>query len=119
MKTSKKEIQIMVDQETRAWDTLDVEMLLSIFHPDMVWPWPPTDEDHDPMKWILVLGKFNKERWEKFYQVFFQEHKLLHNRRETKKIAISEEKDGAFAVVDIDTLWVDAGGQEHHWLGRV
>ena len=27
--------------------------------------------------------------------------------------------DGAFAVVDIDTLWINDGGQENRWLGRV
>ena len=27
--------------------------------------------------------------------------------REIKKIVVTEEKDGAFAVVDIDTLWIE------------
>jgi hypothetical protein len=38
---------------------------------------------------------------------------LFENKRETKKIDISEEKDGAFAVVDIDTLWVDTSGRRN------
>ena len=113
------EIQEIVDRETKSWDTQDVELLLSIFHPDMVWPWPPTNIDHDPMNWIMVLGKFDHERWGVFYRQFFQDNKLVHNRRVTRKIAISEQGDGAFAVVDIDTLWVDKNGQESHWLGRV
>ena len=29
-------IHEIVDRETRAWDTQDVELLLSVFHPDMV-----------------------------------------------------------------------------------
>ena len=33
-------IKEIVDRETLAWDTQDVELLLTIFHPDMVWPWP-------------------------------------------------------------------------------
>ncbi len=115
----KAEIQAIVDRETEAWDTQDIELLLSIFHPDMVWPWPLTNEDHDPMSWVLILGKFNQQRWKQSYAEFFQGHKLAHNKRETKKIEISKEKDGAFAVVDIDTLWVDTSGQEQHWLGRV
>ncbi len=49
----------------------------------------------------------------------FATHRLLHNNREIKKIVISKEGDGAFAVVDIDTLWVDAKGGENHWQGRV
>jgi ketosteroid isomerase-like protein len=36
------EIREIVDRETRAWDTRDVELLLGVFHPDMVWPWPRT-----------------------------------------------------------------------------
>ena len=67
----------------------------------------------------MVLGKFDHERWGVFYRQFFQDNKLVHNRRVTRKIAISEQGDGAFAVVDIDTLWVDKNGQESHWLGRV
>ena len=31
----------MVDRETRAWDTKDAGALVDLFHPDMVWPWPP------------------------------------------------------------------------------
>ncbi len=115
----KAEIQEIIDRETKAWDTQDVELLLSIFHPDMVWPWPPTRDDHDPLNWVMVLGKFNHQHWNHFYQQFFKEHKLVHNRRETLKIEISEEGDGALAVVDIDTLWVDTEGQENLWLGRV
>jgi hypothetical protein len=114
-----KEIQEIVDRETQAWDTQDVALLLSIFHPDMVWPWPPSNRDHDPMNWVLVLGKFDARRWRRFYRQFFAEHGLVHNRRETKRIEISEQGDGALAVVDIDTLWKDASGQQQHWRGRV
>jgi hypothetical protein len=113
------EIQEMVDRETQAWDTQDVTLLLSIFHPHMVWPWPPSNDDHDPMNWVMVLGKFDRQRWGLFYRQFFREHQLVHNERRTRKIKISEDGDGAFAVVDIDTLWVDARGRENPWLGRV
>lgn len=47
----------------------------------------------------------------KEWQNLFDTHRLVHNIR-TKKIVISNEKDGAFAVVDIDTLWVDIKGRE-------
>ena len=30
------EIEEIVDRETRAWDTGDVNLLLTVFHPDMV-----------------------------------------------------------------------------------
>ena len=39
--------------------------------------------------------------------------------KQIKKIVISKEGDGAFAVVDIDTLWRDSDGNDNHWKGRV
>ena len=41
--------------------------------------------------------------------------------RQTRSLTTEDWKDndGAFAVVDIDTLWVDTSGQEYRWLGRV
>jgi ketosteroid isomerase-like protein len=43
---------------------------------------------------------------------------LVHNRRQIQKIEVSEQGDGAFAVVDVDTLWRDASGNDFHWKGR-
>jgi hypothetical protein len=119
MTKEESEIVEMVHLETRAWDTQDVRLLTSLFHPDMVWPWPKTNRSHDPMDWELVLGKFNEERWGKGWQDLFDHFTLVHNKREIKKIVISAEGDGAFAVVDIDTLWVDKDQNENHWKGRV
>ena len=45
------EIREVVDRETRAWDTQDIDLLLSVFHPDMVWPWPRTYTCVDPVDW--------------------------------------------------------------------
>lgn len=119
MKEVKKEIEEIVNRETRAWDTQDVELLLTIFHPDMVWPWPPHPKAHDPMDWILEQGRFDYERWKRGWQELFDTHTLAHDKREIKKIVISEQGDGAFAVVDIDTLWLDSKGEKNHWKGRV
>ncbi|HXU28877.1 MAG TPA: DUF4440 domain-containing protein, partial [Bacteroidia bacterium] len=113
------EIQEIVNRETRAWDTQDVELLISVFHPDMVWPFPPDANAHDPMQWVFVMGRFNKERWMALWQELFDTHKLAHNHREIKKIVVTKEQDGAFAVVDIDTLWIDTKGNKNHWKGRV
>jgi ketosteroid isomerase-like protein len=114
-----REIQEMVDRETRAWDTRDVDLLLSVFHPDIVWPWPPDAHAHDPESWVFVLGRFDRERWRRVWQDLFDTHHLVHNRRQTARIVVSEERDGAFAVVDVDTLWRRrADGQESHWRGR-
>ncbi len=42
MKREESEIIEIVNRETKAWDTKDVNMLLSVFHKDMVWPWSKT-----------------------------------------------------------------------------
>src|SRR4028118_808913 len=54
MQDAAAEIREIVDRETRAWDTQDAELLLSVFHPDMVWPWPKPPRSHDPMDWVLA-----------------------------------------------------------------
>ena len=118
MKLVVDEIRELVDRETRAWDTQDVELLLSVLHPDMVWPWPPDPTAHDPMDWVLEWGRYDHERWRDGWQRLFDTHELLHNRRQTRKIELSAEGDGVFAVVDVDTLWRAADGTDFHWCGR-
>lgn len=119
MKGIEKQIEEMVHTETRAWDTQDAELLLSLLHPDMVWPWPPTPQHHDPADWVLVWGRYDYQRWKRGWEELFRTHRLVHNRREIRKIVVSAEGDGAFAVVDIDTLWRTPAGQGNHWKGRV
>ena len=117
--TMEKRIQEMVDRETRAWDTQDAGALVDIFHPDMVWPWPPTGDDHDPATWIFPLGRFDRQRWKQGWEELFRTHELIRNDRRTVRIAISEQGDGAFAVVDVDTLWRHRKtGRDVHWHGR-
>jgi hypothetical protein len=112
-------IREIVDRETRAWDTRDVDLLMSVFHPDMVWPWPPTAAAHDPAEWVLEWGRYHSERWREGWQELFRTHALVHNRRRIVRIALSREEDGAFAVVDVDTLWRHrVTGADFHWLGR-
>ncbi len=112
------EIREIVDRETRAWDTRDLDLLISVFHPDMVWPWPPTPQAHDPREWVMPWGRFDADRWSAGWQELFDSHELIHNIRTTHRIEVSAEGDGAFAVVDIDTLWRDRDGNDFHWLGR-
>jgi len=112
-------IREIVDRETRAWDSGDVELLLSVFHPDMVWAWPATYTAVDPVDWRLVLGRFDAARWGARFRELFASRTLVHDRRTTVRIEVSEQGDGALAVVDIDTLWrEDASGDEDRWLGR-
>ncbi len=119
MTPTEMQIQEMVDRETRAWDAQDAEALVSIFHPDMVWPWPPTSDAHDPVEWVFPMGRFDRQRWKGSWQELFDTHELVHNRRNTVKTVVSPEGDGAFAVVDVDTLWRHkTTAQLFHWKGR-
>ncbi len=113
-----EEIEEIVNRETRAWDTQDIKLLLSVFHPDMVWPWPATAQDHDPTGWIFWAGRYNYERWSRNWQQLFDTYELVHNRRAIVKILVTDEHDGALAVVDVDTLWRAADGSTSHWQGR-
>jgi ketosteroid isomerase-like protein len=118
MRDPRAEIEEIVNRETRAWDTQDVDLLLTVLHPDMVWPWPPDSRAHDPIDWVLVLGRFDRERWRRGWQELFDRHRLVHNRRIVQLIEVSPEADGAFAVVDVDTLWRGPSDEEQHWNGR-
>jgi hypothetical protein len=68
-----KQIQEMVDLETRGWNTKNPDMI----HPDMAWPWPPTADAHDPVDWVFVLGRFDRERWRKNWQDIVTNHFVL------------------------------------------
>ena len=112
------EIQHMIDTETRAWDSQDPELLVSIFHPDMVWPWPPDNTAHNPLEWEFIQGRFNRDRWRDGWRGLFETYTLVHNNRATLRIVLSDEGDGAFAVVDVDTLWRHKEtGEDFHWKG--
>lgn len=113
------QIREMVHRETRAWDAQDADALVDIFHPDMVWPWPPDDVAHDPIHWVFPQGRYDRERWRAGWQALFDTYTLIHNNRKIVRVVISEQQDGAFAVVDVDTLWRNTGsGALFHWNGR-
>ncbi len=110
----------MMDQAERAIrELVDADVLVSLFHPDTVWPWPPDPAAHDPMQWVMPFGRFNGARWKSSWQTLFDTHELVHNRRTTLRVEVSEQGDGAFAVVDVDTLWRHRTTQQpFHWKGR-
>lgn len=112
------EIREIVERESIAWSTRDVDLLLSVLHPDMVWPWPPDPMAHDPIDWVLEIGRYDRERWRRGWQTLFDTNELVHNRRRLRRIVVSRQGDGAFAVVDVDTLWRRPDGSDFHWLGR-
>lgn len=67
------QIQEIIDRETEAWDTKDVDLLMSVFHPDMVWFWPPDNRSHDPVTWESPLGRFDRAGWSAAYAKMFAE----------------------------------------------
>jgi ketosteroid isomerase-like protein len=110
----------MVNRETDAWNRKDAEALVALFHPDMVWPWPPSPEAHDPITWVMPMGRFNADRWCASWQSLFDSHDLLRNERLIQRVEVTPEGDGGFAVVDIDTVWRRrSDGAEDRWQGRV
>ena len=118
--TVKQQIQALIDRETSGLNTKNPDFFLDMVHPDMVWPWPPTSRDHDPVQWQFVLGRFNEERWRQYFQAIFDHFDLIHNRRKTVKIEVSVEEDAAFAVIDVDLLWRDKETkQDVPWKGRL
>src|SRR5262249_23697347 len=81
MTIHEQQIKDIVDRETKAWDTQDIELLMTIFHRDMVWPWPPNAQAHDPMEWIFWCGRYDEQRWTRNWRELFDTHTLVHNRR--------------------------------------
>lgn len=113
------EIHSMVARETAAWDARDAGALVDIFHPDMVWAWPPDARSHDPATWITPLGRYDRARWQAGWEELFRTHELVHNRRTTVRVFMSDQDDAGFAVVDVDTLWRHReSGDLFHWKGR-
>jgi ketosteroid isomerase-like protein len=70
------------------------------------------------MDWVIEWGRYDAKRWRDDWQNLFDTHELVHNIRTIRKIEVSKEGDGAFAVVDIDTNWRSTSGEENRWMGR-
>lgn len=63
------------------------------------------------------MGKFNYQRWRRTYLELSNSYILVHNIRKIQKFVISSECNGAFAVVDVDTLW-ENNKTKKHFIGR-
>ena len=53
-----EEIKEIVERESRAFETADAKLMLTIYHPDMVWAWPPHAKAHDPMEWLITRALY-------------------------------------------------------------
>jgi len=63
----------------------DAAALVSLFHPDMVWPWPAHSRAHDPVGEMMVLGRVDRERWMASWQAIFDTCDLVHDDRRLVK----------------------------------
>jgi ketosteroid isomerase-like protein len=68
MDAAEEEIKALVNAETAAWNARDARALAGLFHPDTVWPWPPNSAAHDPIHWVMPLGRYDRERWIRTWQ---------------------------------------------------
>lgn len=83
---AEEQIREIINRESQAWDNQDLDKLMSLFHPDMVWPWPRTADSHDPIDWVLELGRFDYERWKKGWLDLFASHRLYITIEKSKKL---------------------------------
>jgi ketosteroid isomerase-like protein len=113
------QVQRRVDRQAAGWEARDAQALVSLFHPDMVWPWPSDATAHDPARWAFPFGRYNRQRWKAEWKQLFRTHDPMHHHRTMVWIMLSEQGDGAFPVVDVDTLWRHCPtGEPLHWKGR-
>ena len=75
--------------------------------------------DAETAAWNVRDADALVSRWKLSWQALFDTHDLVHNNRETLRVAVSDQGDGAFAVVDVDTLWLNRSTRQwFHWKGR-
>jgi ketosteroid isomerase-like protein len=118
MEKAREEIEEIIAREIRAWETKDIGLLMTVYHPDMVWPWAPNTSAHDPMEWVMGVGRFDHDRWSAIFQRILDTQQVLSSKREIRKIAISTEGDGAFAVMDVEIHICGMDGVEKTIKGR-
>lgn len=116
MASAEQEIRAMIDRETQAWTDRDADLLMTLFHPAMVWSWPQTNDSLDPLAWDVEVSLFSSGWLEGWRELFACD--LIRNSREIRRIVVSPERDAAWAVVDVDTAWRDAAGKAAGWKGR-
>lgn len=109
-------IEEIVHLETRAWDEGDVDLLLSLFHPDLIWIWPTDGHAGDLLASKLQVSKFDAERWQAGWSSILG-NELLLNKRHILSVTASPAGDSAVAIVDVETSWRTAAGQAG-WSGR-
>ncbi len=109
-------IEEMVHRETQAWDESDVDLLLALFHPDMIWIWPADGDTGDLLASKLQVSRFDPDRWQTGWSSIFS-NELLRNNRRVLSVTPSPAGDSAVAVVDVETSWRTPSGQAG-WKGR-
>ncbi len=112
------EIEEIAGRETRAWSARDVDLLLSVFHPDIVLAVAARRGLPRSRQLGLRHGPFRPGAMAPVVAGALRQPRSRPYRREIVRITATEERDGAFAVVDVDTLWRRDDGADFHWKGR-
>lgn len=109
-------IKELVERETQAWNEGDVDLLLSLFHPDLIWIWPASGYAGDLLASQLQVSRFDPDRWQAGWSGILA-NELLVNDRQILSITESPEGDSAVAVVNVETRWRTPKG-EAGWTGQ-
>ena len=102
-------IENVIHRETQAWDEGDVDLLFGIFHPELVWIWPPTGFVGDLLGSKLQVSRFDPDHWRAGWSSIFS-NELLRNERQIRKVTPSPRGDAAVAVVEVAASWRTAQG---------
>lgn len=120
MDSLNNEINEIVRREQDAWEMKDAELLLTVFHRDMVWAWPRDFDSLNPFYWQMDLGRFDHELWLDHWTEFFRVYDLIDAVVKLQKVSFSVREDAAFAVVDLNVHWENQeNGEIVSWKGRV
>ena len=84
MASAEQEIRAIIDRETQAWSGRDADLLMTVFHPAMVWSWPQTSDSLDPLAWVVEVSRFSSSWLDGWRELFACQ--LIRNSREIRRI---------------------------------
>lgn len=65
------------------------------------------------------MGRHERARWKAGWEELFRSYVPVSNERRTVRVEVSEQGDGGFAVVDIETVWRRrSDGASRRWRAR-
>lgn len=118
VRSAREAICSLVDREPSAWAAKDVEALVDLYHPEMVWTTLTEDEGKVGLGSLMLSG-LDADRWRAAWKRHFATHDLVHHEQETCEVHVAEDGSGGFAIVERDALWREKrSGEVERWNGR-